>query len=52
MIPELGKYALAVLSSYGVTLILLGGLAGLSLGRARRVRAQLAKLEQRMRGNG
>ena len=50
--PELGKYALAVLASYGVSLALLLALGGLSMARARRVRGQLAALEQRMRRNG
>ncbi|MEX1233554.1 MAG: heme exporter protein CcmD [Roseovarius sp.] len=50
--PELGKYAFAVLGSYGVTLALLGFLGVLSMARARRVRRQLESLEQRMRGNG
>jgi heme exporter protein D len=52
MMPELGKYAVAVLSSYGLSLALLGVLAALSVARARRVRAQLNALEQRVRGNG
>ncbi len=52
MMPELGKYAVAVLGSYGLTLALLGGLGALSVVRARRVRRQLETLEQRMRRNG
>lgn len=52
MMPELGKYALAVLASWGITLALLAGLSALSLARARRVRRQLAVLEQRLRDNG
>lgn len=50
--PELGKYALAVLASYGVSLAMLVGLSALSMARARRVRGQLAALEQRLRRNG
>ena len=50
--PELGKYAVAVLASYGVSLALLGMLSAVSLMRARRVRQQLKTLETRMRGNG
>jgi heme exporter protein D len=50
--PELGKYAVEVLSSYGVSLALLGVLGALSLMRARRVRQQLEALERRLRGNG
>jgi len=52
MMPELGKYALAVLSSYGVSLAMLVTLAALSLARARRMRRELATLEKRLRGNG
>lgn len=52
MMPELGKYAQAVLSSYGVSLILLVGLVALSVRRARRVRAELEAVEKRVRGNG
>jgi len=47
MMPELGKYAAAVLSSYAVTIALLVLLVGLSLRRARRVRARLRKVEER-----
>ncbi|RAP41363.1 heme exporter protein CcmD [Rhodovulum viride] len=47
MMPDLGKYALAVLSSYGVTLGLLAGLVALSLWRAARVRRQLDEVEAR-----
>ncbi len=50
--PELGKYAVAVLASYGVSLALLGMLSAISLMRARRVRQQLEMLERRVRGNG
>ncbi|SEK59451.1 heme exporter protein D [Roseovarius nanhaiticus] len=50
--PELGKYAFAVLTSYGATLALLGVLGALSALRARRVRQQLDTLERRLRGNG
>ncbi|MFX0543444.1 heme exporter protein CcmD [Roseovarius sp. S4756] len=50
--PELGKYALAVLGSYGVTLALLGALGALTVLRAQRVRRQLETLEKRMRKNG
>ena len=50
--PELGKYALAVLSSYGVSLALLAALCAFSLIRARRMRRDLAALEKRVRRNG
>mgnify|MGYP001199271275 CR=1 FL=1 len=45
--PELGKYAVSVLSAYGVSLGLLVGLVALSVARARRVKAQLARVEDR-----
>jgi heme exporter protein D len=44
---ELGKYAAAVLSSYGASIGLIVVLVSLSLLRARRVKAQLAAVEAR-----
>lgn len=52
MIPELGKYAGAVLSSYGISLLLLAGLVWLSLWRGARVRRQLEEVESRRRSDG
>jgi heme exporter protein D len=52
MMPELGKYAVAVLSSYGVSIALLAALCAVSLIRARKMRRDLAELEKRMRRNG
>ncbi|MEC3862280.1 heme exporter protein CcmD [Mesobacterium sp. TK19101] len=52
MMPELGKYAVYVLSSYAVTLVLMIGLVVLSIARSRRVRAELDKVEKRIKGNG
>jgi len=52
MMPELGKYAVYVLSSYAVTLVLMIGLVVLSVARSRRVRAELDKVEKRIKGNG
>lgn len=49
MIPELGKYAVAVLSSYAVSLGLIVLLVGLTLRRARRVRAELRRVEERVK---
>ena len=43
--PDLGKYAVEVLSAYGVTLALVGGLVWASLARAARVRRRLAEAE-------
>jgi heme exporter protein D len=47
MMPELGKYAVAVLSSYAAGALLLGGLVALSLWQARRVRESLRRVEER-----
>ncbi|MBI6628378.1 heme exporter protein CcmD [Pontibaca salina] len=52
MIPDLGKYSDTVLSAYGATIVLLLALVLLSLWRGRRVRAEMQKLEERMRRNG
>jgi heme exporter protein D len=45
--PDLGRYALEVLASYGVSLGLLAGLVALTLWRAARVRAELREVEAR-----
>ncbi|WP_212525819.1 heme exporter protein CcmD [Actibacterium sp. MT2.3-13A] len=52
MMPDLGKYAVAVLSSYGVTLGLLAALVGLTLWRGARVRRQLDEIEERRSRHG
>ena len=49
---DLGKYAVTVLSAYGVTLVLIGGLVALTLWQGRRVRAALAAQEERMKRHG
>lgn len=43
---DLGKHAVPVLASYGASLVLLGGLVWLSLRRSRKVREELAKMEE------
>lgn len=43
--PDLGKYAGAVLSAYGISLLLLLGLVAFSVWRARIVKAQLDRAE-------
>ena len=43
--PDLGKYATEVLSAYAVSLLLLFLIVAISIWRARRVKAMLAKLE-------
>ncbi|KIC44734.1 hemagglutination activity protein [Ruegeria sp. ANG-S4] len=50
--PDLGKYADTVLSAYGASLILLVVLVAFSLVRGRKVRAEMEKIEQRMRRDG
>lgn len=52
MIVDLGKYAGAVLSAYGVTLALLAGLVAVTLVRGARVRRALAEQERRMSHHG
>ncbi|WP_390625178.1 heme exporter protein CcmD [Falsirhodobacter algicola] len=46
--PDLGRYAMAVLAAYGATIVLIGGLVGLSLWRSARIRRQLEAVERRM----
>lgn len=46
MMPELGKYAIEVLSAYGVSIALLGGLAGWSWRRYRTVKAEMERVER------
>lgn len=45
--PDLGRYAVAVLSSWGVSLALLAGLVGWTLWQGARVRDALARAEAR-----
>jgi heme exporter protein D len=49
MMPDLGKYAFAVLASYGATLVLLAGVVGLSLWQGRRIKRALAAVEARQK---
>lgn len=50
MIPDLGKYAIPVLSAYGVSLVLIVGLVMLSIRRSKKARAELEKVEGRKNG--
>lgn len=52
MMPDLGKYAEAVLSSYVVSLVLLGALVAMSLRRGRQARRALEVAEGEKRKNG
>lgn len=46
MMPDLGRYSVEVLSAYGVSLVLLAGVVVISVWRARKVRGQLARVEE------
>ena len=48
--PDLGKYAEAVLSAYAVSIVLLVGVVVLTLWRGRRVRAEMEDVERRQDG--
>ncbi|MEO0745562.1 MAG: heme exporter protein CcmD [Pseudomonadota bacterium] len=50
MMPDLGKYADAVLSAYAVSIALLVAIVVLSLWRGRRVRAEMEDAERRRDG--
>ncbi len=50
--PDLGKYADTVLSAYGVSVALLVLLVVVSLWRGRKVRAEMARVEDRIKRNG
>lgn len=49
MMPDLGKYALPVLTAYGASLALLVGIVWISLRRGARVRDALRAVEARQR---
>ncbi len=47
MMPDLGKYAGAVLGAYGISLLLLAAIVGLSLWQSRRMKRRLDEAEAR-----
>jgi heme exporter protein D len=47
MIPDLGRYAFAVLASYGASVVLIAGLIWLSFRARARVKRRLAEVEAR-----
>ncbi|WGW03255.1 heme exporter protein CcmD [Tropicibacter oceani] len=49
MMPDLGKYAGAVLSSYALSILLIVVLVVASVLRARKVKAELAQIEERQK---
>lgn len=52
MMPDLGKYADAVLSSYLASIVLLAVLVAITVWRGRKARAALKQIEQRIGKNG
>jgi heme exporter protein D len=52
MMPELGKYAVEVLSAYAASLALLAALVVLTLRRGRAARAALQEIEREVKRNG
>ncbi len=50
--PDLGKYADAVLSSYALSLVLMVALVGWAVMRSRKTRAALAEVEERIKNRG
>ncbi len=52
MMPDLGKYADAVLSAYAASILLLVGIVALTLLRGRRIRAEMDAVDRKARGDG
>lgn len=52
MMPDLGAYAVPVLTAYGASLVLLAGIVGISLWRGARVRDALREIEARQNPAG
>lgn len=52
MMPDLGKYAGAVLSAYGVTIALVIALVAVSLWQGARIKRQLDRIEAEEGKNG
>ena len=52
MMPDLGKYAEAVLSSYAVSLALIAILIVLSVRRSNRIKKELQGVEGKVKSNG
>lgn len=50
MMPDLGKYAGAVMASYGVSILLIAALVAVSLWQGARVRRALQDAEARQKG--
>lgn len=52
MMPDLGKYAVEVLSAYAASLVLLAVLILLTLRRGRAARAELREIEAEVKQDG
>ena len=52
MMPDLGKYAEAVLSSYAVSILMIVVLVMLSVRRSNRVKKELQDVERKVKSNG
>jgi len=50
--PDLGKYGDTVMLAYGASLVLLLGLVALSIWRGRNIRAEMNRVEARVKRNG
>ncbi|CUH62411.1 heme exporter protein CcmD [Thalassovita gelatinovora] len=50
--PDLGKYAQAVLASYAVSIALIVAMIVVSILRARKMKVQLKEVEGRIKSNG
>ncbi|MBD3679212.1 MAG: heme exporter protein CcmD [Rhodobacteraceae bacterium] len=49
MMPDLGKYAVTVLSAYGISFVLLAGIVAMTMIRSRRVKRELEEAEARLK---
>lgn len=52
MMPDLGKYTEAVLSSYAVSILMIVVLVLLSVRRSNRVKKELQDVESKVKSNG
>ena len=50
--PDLGKYADAVLSAYAASIVLLVVIVAMTLIRGRKVRAEMDKIESKVKRDG
>jgi len=50
--PDLGKYAVTVLSAYSVSIVLIVGLVGASIYRSKKIKKRLQDVENKVDNNG